>query len=718
MSRFRRQACACFVLSLLLGGAAAADGSESALGSESAVGSDTPAPPPPTTEEESPDAAEAPRAEYQEEITVTESPALTMRSPAAAARELAAIPGGASFVDAEEVRRGRSSTLSDVLGFTPGVFVQPRFGAEEARLSIRGSGLQRTFHGRGLKLLQDGVPLNLADGGFDFQAVEPLSASYVEVYRGSNALELGSATLGGAINYVSRNGQDAPALQGRVESGAFGYLRGQAGFGWAAGAMDAFGTLTHFAQDGFRRHAEQDTQRFFGNLGYRLSPNRETRFFLTAVRTDSELPGSLTKAQLERDPRQAAAGNVALDQKRDFDLYRLANRTTFRLGEDARLDIGSFWAYKHLDHPIFQVLDQRSHDFGVSVQVERTATVAGRRHRLTVGLSPSVGLLEDNRFRNVGGRRGDRTAQGETRSSNVDLYAEDRLELKAGLELIGGVQASHAGRRFTDRFRSDGDQSDDQDFQGVSPKLGMFWQVRPGVALFGNVGRSFEPPSFGELVNVGGDGLLQLEAQTATSVDLGTRGQKGAVVWDVVLYHAWVADELLSLNDAVGNPLGTRNADRTLHTGVEASLDLRWTGPRLPGQLRLRQVYNWSRFRFDGDPVYGDGQLAGMPEHVYRGELLWEPGRGFYGGPSVEWAPEKYPVDHANTLFADPYTLLGFKLGYRAAAGWAGFVEGKNLTDEVYAATTGVIADARGRDSAQFLPGDGASVFAGLEYRW
>jgi len=58
------------------------------------------------------------------------------------------------------------------------VFVQPRYGSEESRLSIRGSGLQRTFHGRGLKLLQDGVPLNLADGGFDFQAVEPLVSRY------------------------------------------------------------------------------------------------------------------------------------------------------------------------------------------------------------------------------------------------------------------------------------------------------------------------------------------------------------------------------------------------------------------------------------------------------------------------------------------------------------------------------------------------------------
>jgi iron complex outermembrane receptor protein len=674
----------------------------------SALGGQTP-PPEKETETE-------PQTVYSEEITVTETPSLTMPTPEARSHELEQVPGGASFIDAEEVKRGRASTLSDALGFAPGVFVQPRYGSEESRLSIRGSGLQRTFHGRGLKLLQDGVPLNLADGGFDFQAVEPLVSRYVEVFRGANGLEYGSSTLGGAINYVSQSGYDASRAQGRVETGAFGYLRGQASSGGVAGPADYYASLSHFAQDGFRDHSDQNTQRFFGNLGYRLRDDRETRFYLTAVRTDSELPGNLTKAQLAGDPSQAAAGNLALDQKRDFDLLRLANRTSFVLSEGSRVDVGSFWSYKSLDHPIFQVLDQVSNDFGVDVRYEKEAEIGSRQHRLTVGLAPSMGFLNDNRFRNVAGRRGERTAQGKTESTNLDLYAEDRIQVSSRLAMVAGAQASWAGRDFEDEFLRDGDQTDSQSFSGISPKLGMFWDASPDVAVFGNVSRVFEPPSFGELTNVGGDGLLALDAQTGTSVDLGTRGTAGHASWDLVLYHAWIDDELLSQNDGLGNPLGTVNAGKTIHAGIEAGFNLRFGAP--DGSFVLRQVYNWSRFRFDGDPVYGDNQLAGLPEHFYRADFLYERASGLYGGPNVEWVPEKYPVDHANTLFADPYTLLGVKVGYRAKSGWAGFVEGKNLTDETYAATTGVLANARGLDSAQFLPGDGRSVFAGLEYRW
>ncbi|MCC6915700.1 TonB-dependent receptor, partial [Nitrosomonas sp.] len=90
---------------------------------------------------------------------------------------------------------------------------------------------------------------------------------------------------------------------------------------------------------------------------------------------------------------------------------------------------------------------------------------------------------------------------------------------------------------------------------------------------------------------------------------------------------------------------------------------------------------------------------------------------GYYLGPNVEWSPEKYYVDHANTVYADSYALLGFKIGKRSKAGFSWFAEARNLTNRKYAATTGVIDNAKGIDQAQFLPGDGRSFFAGLEYR-
>lgn len=101
--------------------------------------------------------------------------------------------------------------------------------------------------------------------------------------------------------------------------------------------------------------------------------------------------------------------------------------------------------------------------------------------------------------------------------------------------------------------------------------------------------------------------------------------------------------------------------------------------------------------------------------------MIWENRAGYYAGPTVEWVPQKAYVDQANTLSADPYALLGFKFGRRVEEGISWFVEAKNLTDERYAATTGVVANAGAYPSAtsrNFLPGDGRGVYAGLEWKW
>jgi iron complex outermembrane receptor protein len=632
---------------------------------------------------------------------------LTLPGIDAAREELRRIPGGATIVDSEEFRAGRVSTLADTLGFAPGVFVQPRFGADEARLSIRGSGIQRTFHLRGIRLLQDGVPLNLADGGGDFQAVEPLAARFIEVFRGANALEYGAATLGGAINYVSYSGYDGSAFQARGEGGSFGYLRGQLSTAQVWDNVDLYATATYSGQDGFRDHAEQSTNRQFVNLGVRLNDQLETRFFLARVDTDSELPGNLTKAQLNTNPRQANPANVTGDQKRDFDLYRVSNVTSYRAG--ATLVQGLiFYSYKDLFHPIFQVLEQESDDWGASVRVVNDTPLAGFRNRLVAGLNWQRGETRDDRFVNVGGRPGARTNQTDQVAENLEIYAEDQLYVLPRVAAVLGLQWARAERDLTDLYVTTTNESFSRTYERFSPKYGLLYELDPQTQIFGNYSKSFEPPSFGELVI---PNVNRLQPQTASTLEVGTRGSRAGIDWDLALYRAEVKNELLSLNDGAGNPLGTVNALSTRHQGIELGFTARI------GPVRWRQAYLYNDFRFDNDPVYGDNRLPGLPRQWLKAELLYQWGEGYYAGPVIEASPDSYPVDMANTLYADSFTLWGFKVGRVVGRGLSWFIEGRNLGDEKYASATGVIANARGMDSAQFLPGDGRSVYAGLEWR-
>ncbi len=675
------------------------------------------------------------------------SESLTVPSKKEAKRELEKITGGAEVIDSEQYLEGRASTLKDALDYAPGVFVQSRFGAEEARVSIRGSGIQRTFHGRGLELLQDGIPLNLADGSFDFQAVEPLTADYIEVFRGANALQYGGTTLGGAINFVSHDGYTAPRLEARAEIGSFGYYRGQLSSGDVRGPNDYFASISEFALDGFRDHSQQDTQRLFVNIGRKIGPTIETRFYLTYVHSDSELPGSLSKEELNADPTQAQRNSftpifdvVLSDWQRNFELIRLANRTTWRNGLNS-LEVATYWSHKDLDHPILFVIDQLSNDFGISARFTNESDLFDHRNAFTLGLRAVYGVLEDNRFFNLFGRRGDKFADNQQTSANTVVYAENQFYLTSQLSLVIGAQLIYALRDNDDEFpisASHPDNSDRQSYDGFNPKIGLLYSLGERSQLFTNVSRSFEPPSFGELVAAPSGSLVQLDAQTATSAEIGIRGNEHGFQWDVAYYYAWLDDELLT-REVMPGFTATVNAGATRHQGIEASAEL----PLLRGifshadapsaqedgkaatattgeldRLVLRQNYLWNDFRFSRDPLFGNNRLAGVPEHYYRAELVYEHPSGFYFGPNVEWVPTRYPVDFENTLYADPYVLLGFKIGYRREQGPSAFVEVRNLLDETYAATTGVIDVVTPFNRQQFMPGDGRAFYAGLEFKW
>jgi iron complex outermembrane receptor protein len=628
-----------------------------------------------------------------------------------AAQRLDQRAGGTALVDGERYRDGRVGTLADALGYAPGVFIQPRFGAEEARLSIRGSGLQRTFHGRGIELLQDGSPLNLADGGFDFQAVEPLSARYIEVYRGANALEYGAATLGGAINFVSPTGYDASPVTARVEAGSFGYLRGQISAAGHGDRTDGYISLTGLNQDGFRDHAQQENYRLFGNAGFRFSDSIDGRLYVTHVDTRSQLPGNLTLAQAEARPKGAATGNVAIDQRRDFRLDRVAGKLAWSPAEGQSLIVSAYYADKALHHPIFQVLQQDTRDAGVDLRWRSEGMIGERRNVLVAGIAFAQGDTDDDRFANIAGQAGARTNKFDQRATNAKAYLENQTWLSERWTLVAGAQALRSTRSSRDLFVTGGrDESFDVKYSGVSPKLGMRYLIGEGMQLFANVSRSLEPPSFGELT--GGPGVTQVDKQRATTVELGTRIKHGALSVDAALYRARIDEELLALSDGAGNPLGTVNAGRTLHQGLELGL-----GWRIADAWLLSANYLWNDFRFDGDTVYGDRELAGVPPQQLRSELRWSAGDRFYVAPNIEWAPQDYYIDHANTFRAPGHTIVGLRIGGRFASQWSWFADARNLADRKWIASTGVVADAKGRDGANFLPGDGRSFYVGLEWR-
>ncbi len=166
------------------------------------------------------------QAESEQPLIVVEESLKDIPAPLQAeAQRISDWSGSASISTSDDWQNQRSNNIKDVLDGITGIFAQQRNGAESARISIRGSGLGRQLQGGGLLLLQDGIPLNTADGSFDFQAVDPWLIDYVTSYRGANGMALGGSTLGGVINLGTTLPDTGENSQIRLSGGSFGTRR-------------------------------------------------------------------------------------------------------------------------------------------------------------------------------------------------------------------------------------------------------------------------------------------------------------------------------------------------------------------------------------------------------------------------------------------------------------------------------------------------------------
>lgn len=647
-----------------------------------------------------------------------------------------AIPGGASIVDLNQVREGRQSTWSDSLGLAPGVFIQDRFGSEEARISIRGSALSRTYHSFGTKVMQDGVPINYADGFFDMQTVDPNASRYVEVLRGPNATTYGATTLGGAINFVAPTGYSSAGSVARAEVGSFGYNKV---FGSTGGVAKASATNTHgnlwdyyvagsqTQQQGFREHAEMENQKVLGNVGVKVSRDIESRFYVAAVRSRSQLPGYLTKAELEATPSMASSQTtnggtvypyrVDANRRRDVDAQRVANKTTVRDG-NTLYEFAAYAMNYSLWHPIDAIVEQNAKTFGGHVKVTRLL----EQHQLSVAYLPSTGSTRGTSkpSNNQGAASGAATSNYDQQSKNDSFFIEDKYKSSDRTTWTAALQYDRANRKVSDTRLASNNY--DYTFSQWSPRVGVTHDLSASQQVFASISRNFEAPIFGTAGTVN----QAFKPQAGTTVEVGTRGeaQKGAhrLGWDATYYRANLQNEFLTAcSNANCTTSNTTNVPKTRHQGLELGVSHVYDKA-----IDTRIALLYSDFRFVDNETMGNNVLPGFPPVIVRGEVLYRFGvevggkPGTYVGPKFEWAPRQAPMDYANTVYNDSYAVLGFKAGQALDKKWSWFLDARNLTDKKYAATTNIAANytAVPGDGRRYYPGDGRSFYMGVEAKF
>jgi len=649
--------------------------------------------------------------------------------PAAAGFGASAMRVGLRMPDAT------TAALGSVLETMPGMTAGGGFGViDPPRVSIRGSGIQSAPTQRGFQLFQLGMPLQLADGSFNISLLEPSWARTATLARGTAA---GVPHLGGALALGTPDDVFAPAAHLRVATGSHGHY--DFGLGGVIGNLSMRGSAS--GGDGWR--PQSSWQREAALLAWRVPLEAAGRMpaprgpgvppgahaieiLFFASHPQFDVPGPLTKSNALNSPKSILPA-VARDRpRRDTRHTQLHLAATLRDDATARFAITGGLIDHH--DTFVQLLpngisDTRARD--AYLATEGTLFTPGDG-ALTAALMIQGGQWHMDRFRNDNGANGQRIGDLRLRPMTFTARLDHHQPLGRGHAIDLGISLSGAHRPIDDRLQSP--TPIDLSYSGTrpAPRACWSWRAAEQLTLALSASRSYEPPTYSDLIFPTGPPnarTLQSAAlgwQRADTLELAGSGRHNAFSYTTAIFHSWWDGELLRLSDASGSPLGTVNAGRTIHRGIETTVA--WQPPANGGTaMAVRATHTYLDARFRDDPAFGDRRLGGTTPHTGWIEARATTPEGWFVAPSVTWQSGTTFADHAGNLGYSRGALWSLEAGRRHPGdGWAITCGIHNLLDRrTISGTAGVLDTATNpAGSAIFLPHAGRTWHLALSRDW
>lgn len=546
------------------------------------------------------------------------------------------LPFGVSVVTAQEIRRSGAATVNEALMRILGVpGRQDLWGGGEYTLDLRGFGATSDAN---QVVMLDGIRLSEADLGGTRLAGIPIEAvERIEVVRGNGAVLYGEGAAGGVIVITTRAGagKSRPA-GGSVYAGAGTYglrdLRANAHAGAGGFSIDASAQKRKL--DGHRDNFASDTRA--GAVTAQWAGDR-LRLGLRHAQDelDTRLPGALTTAQYEADPRQAATPN---------DFARIRNTATVAFGEaqwtswELAFDAGTrekklrsvnaFGPYEY---------DIASDNYAVRA---RHSTAIGTARNLLV-----AGYDHLRWTRDVMGAFGSTAAQ-ESRA----WYLKDDVTLAGGTRLALGVRTERA--RKTHSFAAP--LHDRQ----TAWEAGVSHPFTPALTGYARVSRGFRFANVDEFSFTAPGSLLA--PQTSRDAEAGLRWAHAAGQLEARVWRSDFDNEIGFDPNAAGTfGFGANvNFDPTRRQGLEVDATHRFTpafGMRVNAQLREAS--------FRSGPYAGrDVPLVPRRSVALRGD--WTPAAGHTLSGGVQWVSSQHP-DYANACTMPAYTTADLRYAYQ-----------------------------------------------------
>jgi Fe(3+) dicitrate transport protein len=608
--------------------------------------------------------------------------------------------GSVVVVNRQQIEKIQPLSTEDILRRIPGINTK----SEEETSIVANFGIRGLSASESKSLmLEDGVPVapGLFIGNERYFNPRIQRIEQVEVLKGSSSLRYGPSTIGGVVNYQTKTPDDGVMLTGRVGSFNMQEISLEAGGKNESGDAFAGIVATHATSDGFMDKGYEMTD-VMAKAGVILSNGQKIGLKISRYENDADIS---YRGLLKDDYLAGADYNPGADDK------FLTDRTAFDINHEltissrATLKTLVYWSEVSRDYWRYDVDTDASNSAGRWVYQDtltgnnRSFERVGIETRLTLD-HQLFGMTADSEFglrfmqeesndtRIRATRAADRTGINDRhRIDSADSYAahgQTRIEVSERFAITPGLRVeSYEQKRL---ILTDDNSTAKTTNTEVLPGVGVTYNLSESAQVYGGVYRAFSPASNGVAL----DGLTDqdLDGERSTNYELGLRGNKGAVNYEVAAFAMDFSNQVVTGNSDPN--LSQSNGGKTEHLGMEFML-----GYKLGGGFSIDSNATWvptSEFKS------GENQGNRLPyapkivanlilnyQHESLSTALTVHHRGEQYGDASNI--EEIPTDAAGGIWGGlmpSYTLLDLTAQYNLANNLRLFGAVKNLTDKRY----------------------------------
>lgn len=621
-------------------------------------------------------------------------------------------PGAVALVTEEELQLRQPRSTEEALRAVPGVTIKPEEeSAIVANIGVRGlsSADYKTL------ILEDGVPiapgLFVGNGRYYNPRIQRMET--IEVLKGAASLRYGPSTIGGVINYITKQPQDGVQLEARA--GSFNSREATLEVGGSSPSQEAqFGAfITQASSDGFMDKGYDMTD-VMVKTGMAIGDNQ----WLGVKVSDYDSEANISyrgiflqqyKNGVDENPAPDdyfISGRRGVDINHEWDINTSAKLTTLVFGSETYRD---YWRYNTNNAASaaagqWVYLDtlngnNRSFErFGVDTRLKLQHQLFGLTNEAEIGLRAMNESMDDVTIAATRAtpRSGTINKDAVEAADSLALYAQNRFVVTDRFAVTAGLRVESYEQTTKNKRASTNNQADTSNTE-VLPGLGATYQINPALQGFASVYKAFSPALNGDALNGLED--QELDAERSVNFEAGVRGARDKLNYELTLFRMDFDNQIIPANS--NSQFQRTNGGETLHQGLEAAL-----GWDLGSGFTLKSSATYipdaefvgARRAANGTITTPDGnRVTYVPEWVTNLSLEYQTGK-LRTAVSLHHTGEQYtdvlntkPITESTSGFFTgqiaSYTLVDLNAIYEFSKDLSISASAKNLTDENYIAS-------------------------------